>query len=225
MTQTIIMEIDQEAEHREWIRSFEWHLDQIPPLMETMGMLRMPSIRASRTDTVRVSGGGFIDNVPVEDGGVGRDAELLWGMLVEYVKAVTAFLNVGIAVPFQPDLPPLARMGRSWTAPRVDADPLSARRVALEAIAWLIDRAIEIKGFTELDEYRDRLFAAVRRAKGHYRGAGTLRRDRPRPCGVCGECAVIVDWISGDRGSPKPLQVGKCKVCGQVYRQDEGSER
>lgn len=209
--------IDPDAQHRKWRKQFEWHLDQIPPLMETMGMLRLPSLQASRLDQVRVSGGGYVDNVPIQDGGVSVDAEHIWAMLVEYVKAVTAWLNVGVAVPFQPVLPPLARMGRDWTAPRVDADPLSARRMAFEAIAWLIDHADDIEPIGELDEFREQLFTEIRRTRGRYRSAGTARRARPRVCGVCGECAVLVDWVTLANGSPKPIQVGRCKVCGATF--------
>lgn len=211
--------IDPDAQHKEWRRSFEWHLDQVPPLMETMGVLRMPSIKTADYGLAaeKVSGGGYVDNIPVVDmgNGVTADARIVWSMLVEYCRAVVEWTGA--------DPPKIAADARTWTSVLAapDADPLSARGVALESIGWLIDHADQIEPISELDEFREQLFAEIRRARGRYRGAGTRRRARPRLCGICGECAVIVDWMTPANGSPKPVQVGKCTVCGQLYT-DEG---
>jgi hypothetical protein len=215
-----------DRERRRWVEAFTWHLDQLPPLMETMGVLRLPSIPVSRGgsrfDKLQITGGGFIDNIPVTDGGAHVDQAALWAMLVEYARAATAWVNIGIDAPWAPELPPIADYPRVWAGPaRVDADPLLARRIALQTTGWLIDHADAIEPIHELDEYREQLFIEIRRMRARYRSAGTIRRARPRTCGVCGESAVIVDWIDAANGSPRPVQVGRCKVCGQIYQPSE----
>lgn len=208
--------IDPEARSLEWRRSFEWHLDQVPPLIETLSTLSITLLRASRVDQVKVSGGGYIDNVPVADRGAGIDADELWTWLVAYTRAVVAWIEPQL----QPDdRPTIARDARTWTAvaPRPDADPLSARRVALLTIGWLIDHVDLIEPIRELDAHAETMFKLIRKLRGIHRGDSTARRQRPRVCGVCGECAVLIDWIDGSNGSPKPVQVGRCKVCGQTY--------
>lgn len=219
--------IDTERADHEWRRAFEWHLDQVPPLMEALGVLRMPSIRSTQFDKVRISGGGYTDYDPqlaltvtdtgaIVDAGYTRDQAELWAMLVEYVRAVTAWLNATITVPHAPILPPLAQT--QWQSPRPSGDPLTARAEALHAIGWLIDHAPSIQVVAlELEPFREDLFTLIRRTRGRHRSAGTRRRARPRRCGICGECAVIVDWVDGANGSPRPVQVGKCKICGQTY--------
>lgn len=210
----ITLAIDPEAIEREWVRSFEWHLDQIPPLMETMGVLAIPSISATRIDQIKITGGGYVDNVPIVDTGVSTNAHTLWAMLVEYLKACTEWLNLDLE---KPEFPSLWSNPRQWEAPTVNPDPVTAHRLALESIAWLIDRADRIRQLDQLEDYREALFAAVRRAKGRYRGAGTPRRAKPRPCGVCGECAVLIDWADSPENDGQARPVGRCRVCGQVY--------
>lgn len=208
--------IDPEAQARAWRREFEWHLDQVPPLMETLSTLSTTLLRASRTDQVKVSGGGYISHVPITDAGAGADADELWRWVVAYTRAVVAWTEAQL----QPDdRPAIAHDPRTWTAvsPRPDADPLSARSVALVTIGWLIDHADLIEPIRELDTHRDAMFALIRRLRGIHRGSSTARRARPRICGICGECAVLVDWVDSANGSPKPVQVGRCKVCGQTY--------
>lgn len=225
MTSLVPLEmVDLDAASREWRRQFEWHLDQVPPLMETMSMLSTTLLRASRVDQVKISGGGFIDNVPVTDRGAGVDADELWTWVVAYTRAVVAW----IAPQLQPDdRPAIAHDQRTWTAvaPRPDADPLSARSTALVTIGWLIDHVELIEPIRELDAHRDTMFALIRRLRGRHRGSHTARRARPRICGICGQCAVLVDWIDAPNGSAKPIQVGRCKVCGQIYTETPNHHR
>ncbi|GLJ78650.1 hypothetical protein [Microbacterium imperiale] len=208
--------IDPEARSLEWRRAFEWHLDQVPPLMDTLSTLSVTLLRASRVDQIKVTGGGYIDNVPVSDRSAGVDADELWTWLVAYTRAVVAWIEPQL----QPDdRPSIANDPRTWTAvaPRPDADPLSARTVALLTIGWLIDHAGLIEPIRELDAHAETMFKLIRKLRGIHRGGSVARRQRPRVCGVCGECAVLVDWVDGANGSPKPVQVGRCKVCGQTY--------
>lgn len=224
--------IDPDAEHREWRRAFEWHLDQIPPLIETMGVLATPGIGVSRGgsrfDKVQITGGGYYDNVLIRDvrvessgrivdAGTTGDQAQLWAELVEYSRAVTAWINHEIPAPYAPDLPDIAHDRRQWVAPRPPADTWLARSLALTLVGWLIDHIDQVQQLEQLTEYQEAMFARIRRMKGRYRGASTVRRARPRLCATCGERAVIVDWIDAGNGSPKPIQSGICRVCGKTY--------
>lgn len=206
-----------DPQQREWLREFEWHLDTVPPIMDTLTTLALPQIRASRTDKVLVSGGGYVDNVPgsfdvtrdgyIVDVGAGRDAADLWAWVVAYTRAAAEWVQ-------QPSRPAPA------LADKPNPDPLSARAVALLTIGWLIDHAGQIQAVGELDAHRAEMFALIRRLRGRYGVHRHPRRTRPARCGVCGECAVVVDWLDAPNGSPKPIQVGRCKVCGQVYTEE-----
>lgn len=211
-----ILALHPDAEHREWVRQFTWHLDIVPPLMDALVTLTLPSIKATRTDKVIVTGGGHIDNMRIldtlEHAGNGQvisvgaiaDARELWTWIVEYTRAAEAW----IGTPTRP-------------APTLDnqpnADPLSARAVALLTVGWLIDHADHIEPLHELDEHRDAMFTLIRRLRGRYGVHRHPRRARPAYCATCGEHAVVIDWVPSDNGSPKPIQVGKCRTCGQTY--------
>lgn len=207
-----------DPQHREWVREFEWHLDAVPVIIDTLTTMAIPSISAVQTDKVRVSGGGYVDNVLtsfdvttaglIVDVGAGRDAAELWTWLVAYTRAVAEWVT-----PRRP-APVLAE--------RPNPEPLSARSVALLTVGWLIDHADQIETVTGLDAHRAEMFALIRRLRGRYGVHRHPRRARPGRCGVCGECAVLVDWMEAPNGSPKPVQVGRCKVCGQVYVASEG---
>lgn len=207
------MTADDQAEHdyRQWVESWLYHLDQIPRLLETTSLLALPTVRASRTDQVKITGGGYIDNVPITDGGASTDGNLLWATLCAYLHAVSTHTD---------SVPPLAQHPRLWRLPAGEA-PTEARAHAIEATGWLADLVDHVIDWPDLAYLEDELFALVRRLKGRYRSAGTVRRARPRICGVCGECAVLIDWVDGANGSPKPVQVGVCKVCGQTYTEGE----
>lgn len=197
--------IDPEAGYREWVRQYLWHIDQIPALLETVGALATPSIGVSRGgsrfDAVQITGGGYYDNVPIRDGGATADSEQLWTTVRHYLDAVRGH---GLA-----------------TAPVLDptfpAHVSTARREAYRVNAWLADRVEQIVDWADLGPLEDELFGLIRRMKGRYRGAGTARRARPRVCESCAEAAVVVDWVDGANGSPKPVQVGVCRSCGATY--------
>lgn len=210
-----------DPERREWRREFEWHLDIVPALMDTLVSLTLPTIPVSRGgsrfDKLQITGGGYIDNVPLDrfdvtaDGaivaaGAEADARELWSWLVEYTGAVAEWLGESC-----PTLEP---------AP--NADPLLARSIALTTVGWLIDRADLIEPISELESHRVEMFTLIRRLRGLYGVHRHPRRVRAR-CGTCGARAVVVDWVDAVNGSPKPEQVGKCRMCGQVYR-TEGDE-
>lgn len=219
-----------DASHREWVRSFEWHLDIVPPLIDALVEATLPRIPVSRGgsrfDKDQITGGGHIDNMQILDhfdvigdgrlvaGGAAADARDLWAWLTGYTTACSAWLNRDVCAPWAADLPPVA--------PRVNADPLSARGEALVTVGWLIDRAARIAEFPELEHHREEMFALIRRLRGQYGVFNHPRRARPALCHVCGERRVFVDWVDAGTGSPKPVRAGKCKSCGQVYRQDEG---
>jgi hypothetical protein len=195
--------IDPEWAHREWVREFEWHLDQVPGLIETLGLLAAPRLPVQQLDRPRVSGGGYVDNVPVNLSGTGdaRDARALWSLLSEYCRATAEWLAEDSA----------------WPA-ELPGDPRAARDQVLLAVGWLIDRAeaIESIGDVGLEAFRELLFSAIRRARARARAAGTRRRSRPRTCVVCKSSTVVIDW-SDRGGSGRARPVGRCSMCGQVY--------
>lgn len=201
--------IDPEAGYREWVRQYLWHIDQIPPLLDTVTVVAHTTIRASQTDKVVVSGGGYVDNVPIQDGGAPVDAEELWDLARRYVLAVA--MHIGYC-------PAPGVHGGIWSGRTriTDVAPATVRTVAYGVTAWLAELVEHIIDWPDLAPLEDELFALVRRMRGQY-GAATARRARPRLCTICGERAVVVDWVDGVGGSPKPVQVGKCKVCGQPY--------
>lgn len=226
--------IDVEQPHRAWVAAFTWHLDLVPALLEVLVDATLPQIpvgNGSRFDKDQISGGGYRDNMQIldrfligDDGtltqtGAAADATELWDWLTQYTAGVASWLNHDVPVPYAlnpANLPPI-------NARRPDADPLTARGLALITIGWLIDHADEIAEFHELDEHREAMFALIRRLRGRYGVFSHPRRARPTICQVCGERAVVIDWIDGANGSPRPVKGGKCRNCGQQYRQNEGT--
>lgn len=217
--------IDPDAPHREWVRSFEWHLDIVPPLIDALVEATLPRIAVSRGgsrfDKDQITGGGHIDNMQILDhfdvigdghlvaGGAAADARDLWAWLTGYTAGVDAWIDAHRP---KPDL-----------AVKVNSDPLTARGSALLIVGWLIDHADEISTVAELEAHREEMFALIRRLRGQYGVFNHPRRARPALCHVCGERRVVVDWVDAGTGSPKPVRAGKCRNCGQVYRTEEES--
>lgn len=202
--------LDPDRLAREWRRQFEYHLDIVPPLMEILVWMTIPSIPAARTDQVKISGGGFVDNVPVIDTGRGpaADATYLWEWLVAYTRAVTAWIAPDRPAPVLADKP--------------DADPLTARSLSLVTVGWLIDHADLVRLVDELEQSREEMFATIRQLRGRYGVFPRPRQPRAR-CGLCGLVAVVVDWVTAAGGTARPVQVAKCKACGDVtYPAGEG---
>ena len=220
----IISAIDPDAAHRRWVHEFTWHLDIIPALMDALVEATLPRIPVSRGgsrfDKIQITGGGYFDNMgsldhfDVEgDGslvakGAVADARELWSWTVQYTHAVEAWITPTRPAPVLTDNP--------------NPDPLQARGEALVTAGWLIDHADRIADISELEQHREAMFSLIRRLRGQYGVFNHPRRPRPERCTVCGERKVTADWVSGEKGSPRPVQVAKCGTCGQVYRQDEG---
>lgn len=222
--------LDPDAAHRHWVAEFTWHLDLVPVLMDVLVDATLPPIPVglgSRFDKEQLTGGGYRDNMTILDRFIvgehglvdsrpaANDADELWQWLTGYTTGVSTWLNHDIPVPYAPDFPP--HMDR-----RPNADPLTARGLALITVGWLIDRAARIEPLTELDAHREEMFALIRSLRGRYGVFNHPRRARPTLCTTCGERAVIVDWIDGENGSPKPVRGGKCTKCGEVYRPNRG---
>jgi|GEM_PF-2533041 len=218
--------IDPDQHHHDWLREYEWHLDCVPPIMDELIGMTLPHIHATQIDRPRVSGGGFIDNIDLArltvtsdgrfaDAGAAADATELWRRLVDYVGAVTAWINVDVHVPWAPTLPPTL-------TPTPDADPLTARALALTTIGWLIDHAPHISTIRELDDYQQGMFAIIRRVRGRYGITPKPRRPRAR-CTTCGLLAVVVAWADNPNGSAKPIRVARCQQCHQTWTEGEAA--
>lgn len=193
----LTVEEQAEQDWRNWLAQYEWHLDQVPVLIETMRSAVSP-LRA-QTLEAKVSGGGYRDYAPLDLDAV-DDSDTLWGLLVEYFDAVI------LAIGFAP---------QRMIVRILPNDPLVGRSEALRVVGWLIERVEMIVDHEHLSEIEGRLFARIRRARGVYRTAGTPRRAQPRRCNTCGERAVLVDWVTTESG--RSSQVGLCKSCGETY--------
>ena len=213
--------IDPTATARRWSEKFTYHLDLIPVVLEAIVETTLPALGVSRGgsrfDRPQVTGGGYQDTMSamlavfdqsgradgIQPSAAVKDARELWSWLVEYTNAVDAWI-----APTRP-APTLAS--------RPDADPLTARALALPACGWLIDHADTIHTVTELDEHSEAMFTEIRRLRGRY---GVTPRPRtPREmCTTCGRRDVVAAWASDPSGSPKPIRVARCRSCGETWR-------
>lgn len=197
--------LDSDAQHREWVRSFEYHLDLLPPLMEVLVWMTIPGISASRFDQIKVAGGGDVYDIAAllatgVETASSEDAVFLWADVVEYVRRVEASITPGRPAP--------------ELSPKPNPDPLLARSIALTTIGWLIDHADQI-AYLRDDEEREHLFGEIRRQRGRYGVFSTARRPRGR-CAVCGEAKVSIVYVNAPNGSPKPVRVARCSNCGHT---------
>lgn len=220
----ITMAIDPDAVRRRWVHEFTWTLDVVPPLMDALVEATLPRIPVSRGgsrfDKDQITGGGHYDNmqlldqfdvtsdgVMVQKGAV-QDARELWSWVVQYTRAVDAWIASERPAPVLTDNP--------------DSDPLSARSVALVTVGWLIDHADQIAEISELEEHREAMFQLIRHLRGRYGVFNTPRRQPPELCMVCGEHAVVTRWESGKVG-PRSVEVKKCRTCGDENREPEAA--
>ena len=189
---------------RIWRERFEQHLDQIPQLLEIMREQRVP-LAAARSDSERVSGGGGSNPLPFRADPV-DDCDDLWGALVEYLGEVSERLQdpAPAAVGATWAIDGAARGMPSW----IDGD--IAYRAGYVLIAWLVDRAIEVRDLRMKDS-EDHLFGLVRKLALRYTVIPIERPAGRRWCAVCGEKAVAVSWVTDDSGE------AVCSVCGETY--------
>lgn len=189
---------------RMWRERFEQHLDQVPVILETLRDQAHP-LKAARL-AEKVSGGGGEAPLPFRADPV-DDCDDLWAALVEYIGEVAERL--------QETAPGAA--GASWATLHgvrgigagVTGD--DAYKAGYALIAWLIDRAPRIHDLA-LTDTEQHLFGLIRKLATRYVDAPPIERPaHNRHCGVCGERAVRVDWLFGDRGS------AVCAVCGATY--------
>jgi hypothetical protein len=199
------------AEHaaREWHRSFEYHLDIVPPLMDAIVTATLPSIPVSRGgsrfDRVQITGDNAHRDVSdslVSTAPATQEARAFWWMVVDYAAAVADWIKPEKPAPDLDEKP--------------NADPLLARGIALTTVGWLIDHAEQIRQVVELEPTMDDLFSEIRHLRGKY---GVSPRPR-RPLGRCPSCherQVSIQWVTNPNGSLKPLRVGKCRSCSSEH--------
>lgn len=216
MTTIPLDAIDPEAHVLRWRRSFEHHLDLVPPVIDAVVSATIPHIRAATYDQDKITGGGVVDNMTpflrgvevgysgtITDAGAAADAQHLWWWVVSFTRAVLSNVHTRRSVPALPE--------------KVNADPLTARNDALLIVGWLIDHADQIE---LLDGYHadiDTMFQEIRHLRGKYGVQDRPRRPRSR-CVTCGTVSVVVTWVDGPNGSPKPVKAARCTRCGQEYR-------
>ncbi|MDQ1174190.1 hypothetical protein QE430_002497 [Microbacterium testaceum] len=186
--------IDPEAGYRQWVEQYLWHVDQLPNVVQAVGTIAMApqSLRAAQLRE-RVSGGGFIDNMPVVDGPEFRNAAAVWHALRAYLN--TAASRLGVEAPAIPVMLP--------------DEPDVARQWAFVANEWMAAWVEHILSWPDLAEREGELFRLIRRARTRL-DTGTVRRARPAVCELCGEAGVTVDWEEGPDG---PALIRACQVC------------
>lgn len=193
------------AELKRWKERYERILDQLPVLLETLRDRALP-LQAVRLDGVRVSGTREGSPLPFRDDPV-DDCDDIWASLVEYVGEVAERLQD----------PAPAAVGASWAVQGsvrgipawLDAD--GAYKAGWTLVAWLVDRAERIHAL-QLTDSETHLFGLTRKLLKRYVDSPPLERPaHRRDCTVCGERAVVVDWVLGDAGE------AECRACGAVY--------
>lgn len=212
----ITQAIDPDATRHGWERRYEYHLALIPALLRTA--LNMATAHAephipvsrggSQFDRPQITGGGYYDQAPVMLGTNDRaagDATYLWSLLAEYASAVSEWLGADTRIPA--------------TCP---ATPQGAHDAALLIIGTLIEHASDVWPHRQLDTFEGEMFAEIRSQQRRMLPTFDGLPQHARVCVTCGETAVRVVWVDGANGSPRPVQVGKCRVCGETYRQNEG---
>lgn len=198
-----------DAEVRRWIERYEQMLDQVPQLLETMRDQMNPLKAAGLSE--RVSGGGGAAPMPFREAQA-DDCDDLWAALVEYVGEVAERLQ---------ETTPGAT-GASWgvsgnirgIGAGVSGD--RAYKAGFVLIAWCIDRAEKIQALG-LRDTEEHLFSLIRKLQARYTVPPIERPSRRRQCTVCGEFAVVVDWVLGGTGE------AVCRTCGATYA-PEGME-
>ncbi len=194
-----------EEQWRRWVERWTWHLDQVPALLETLRDEAVP-LAAFNYDAVRVQtsrdGAPVPFRVDVMD-----SVDELWAALVLYAENVRDLV---------PAIAPLPAVGR-WRV-RSDVAGVRAssdvRRDAFAIVAWLIDHVDAIAPLEQLGDTEDHLFRLVRSLRARY-VIKPVRRQRPRPCSLCGEGEVVVRFV--EDGSAKGARTARCDVCGEVY--------
>lgn len=199
-----------------WVRRFEWHLDQIPPVLahlhEKRGLLRV-----TQYDAVRVSGSSDVARAPMNLGEV-DDGDDLWSALVEYTEDVAEHLGV------HPPEAVAASWRRSGGAVGLSAglDELGVSRAAYGVTSWLIDRAHDIKPL-KLSGSESHVFRLVRGLRDRYLVPPVERESRRRFCTVCVQFDVVAVWVSDPNGRSR-LEV-TCRTCGSTFEEpDEDDE-
>lgn len=191
--------IDPEAGYRQWVDQYLWHIDQLPNVVEATGTVAMaPQMLRAAQLRERVSGGGFIDNMPVVDGPESRNAAAVWQALRAYLAVAGS--RIGVEAPLLP--------------PQLPDDLDLARRWAYAANEWLAALVESILDWPDLAALEAELFRLIRRARTRL-DTGTVRRARPAVCDTCGESGVVVDWVNGPDGVA--ALVKSCGICGEVY--------
>lgn len=203
----ITLAIDPDAAHHEWARQIEYHLGLVPKLLGAALALSAPSIPVSRGgsqfDRPQITGGGYYDSIPTGGGEAyaAGDATYLWSLLAEYAESVSEWLGAGTRIPA-----------------KCPATSRGAHDAALVIVGTLIDHAPLIWEHRQLDAFEQEMFAEIRRQQRRHLPAHEGVPQHARDCAVCGsERSVRVRWADGLSGSPKPRQIGVCRVCNQEY--------
>lgn len=182
-----------------WVKRYSWHMKSIPQLLQLSRDAVTPGIQAARYDRVIVSGSHDVMRLPFEAGALDT-ADELWALLVLYSREV-AYLIGGSS--------PAALRSRVWSTSEpqglpANIDGMQAWVLAEEVVQWLVQRALTVLEFAQLEDTEEHLFARVRK----YRKQLQLE-DQPAAelCYFCGQRAVRQDYAKRDGRE-------RCMSCG-----------
>ncbi|MFJ4174023.1 hypothetical protein [Microbacterium sp. NPDC089696] len=188
-----------------WVRRFEWHLDQLPGILE---VLRADSsgLKAARLSE-RVSGGGGPARLPFNVDLVDTTDDL-WAAVIEYTSEVAERLGETVT-----DAVTWRRSGAAVGLSSA-VTGYQARVLAFAVVRWLTERSEEISGLP-MNDAEDHLFGMIRRLRVQYMLPPVERPSRRRTCEACGERAVAAEWVSDALG--RGVLVVECRDCGESY--------
>lgn len=210
-----------DPEWASWAHRIEFHLDVVPTLI-LHARHAATGIAAGRNDRPKVSMSRGTDMPAPLRGDAADDADELWTALVGYTVAAWRGMVQRTPVPWRtPALPHVLR-ATWWTEGEVlgvqaALSPDLARDHALVVIGWLLKHIEGLAAVEELEAREDALLDLIRRQRGRY-GSPRPRRSRRRPCSVCKETTVEVDYLAPPGIKLGPAEpIGRCSTCGAEY--------
>ncbi len=192
-----------------WVRRFEWHLDQLPGILEVLRADAIP-LKSARYDSVRVSGSREHAPLPFKVDLIDT-ADDLWAAVIEYTTEITEHLGAT----FTDTVTWRTRGGAGGLSSRITG--YQARVLGFEVIQWLTAHATSIAALP-LNDAEDHLFTMIRRLRAQYMLAPVERPSRRRTCTTCGEQSVAAGWVDVN---DRPVMVAECRRCGATYDDPE----
>ena len=229
----LVNEVDW-AEHNRarWIERYEWHVDQIPKILEVLRD-EAYSVKTTRwgLSAERISGGGGESPLPFRVDVI-DDGDHLWAQLSDYVEDVAAVLDEpapiaratsSTPVPWKPVFERVSWSRRIGRIQGLPAGLPGARAAAYGyvVIGWLCDRVEQIADL-DIGDAEEILFGVIRRLRARYTAPAVTRRRRD--CPICLEGKVTLQWVDVDGVSTQAAKCDRCRKTWDSTDQRDGAE-